>query len=708
MNQHQEISKYSIRKLAKGAGVLLISSVLLFSAQNNASAAEHNGSNVNVKSATNAPVKTAQKKDTTNPEIQSIKMDKREYAPGEIAIATLIVKDESSLADVSIGFSNATQVGTPSLSGVADKANIEKVGDNLWKVTIQIYIPDKIGNTSYNFSAAIVDDAAENGTTIAPELAPTSLNTKDLSFKVVNKGASKVDTELPQFDSVTVDKQTYAPGDVIKAQLKISDKSKLSEVSVGFENYPDKGLIGLNKVADLSNVQRNSEGQWVVNVNIPIPSDLADGSYKFSHISATDEFGNAFGLIDVANFETKFNNVKFNVAKSVPDKSTVDPVKPQVKPQVNDQNKGSDIINTNTTDAKKPEDVSKQDNNVTPVPPKDNNANKADEKAPIDSDKAPQNKDAKDANAQKNNDAEINDKATDNTTEPKTSETPDQSNNNSKVAPQVEKPKVSTPNTADKVKPMDAPSQQNNAKQPSDEISTQKDTDKAQPQVKADTSNDNKVQTMPQDKNASNSTAKDVNKQAQAPNNKLADTKSPETKVDKQSNGENGQKGTNAKVKPQEQKEQPMQSQRKDSKTQQTPAKSQMQNKVTQGNTQAQSTTKQQPNHKMPAEMPKQGTTKVADNAKSNKTQQAANYKAVATQSQDKAKATDKNKKVATDKQKQTTAKDKANSKSKDAKSAKQLPKTGMMDTMRDYIFVGVLMAVGITIIMLRRFSAFK
>lgn len=42
MKQHQEISKYSIRKLAKGAGALLISSVLLFSAQNNASATEQN------------------------------------------------------------------------------------------------------------------------------------------------------------------------------------------------------------------------------------------------------------------------------------------------------------------------------------------------------------------------------------------------------------------------------------------------------------------------------------------------------------------------------------------------------------------------------------------------------------------------------------------------------------------------------------------
>ncbi|MBF7016071.1 hypothetical protein [Staphylococcus durrellii] len=783
MKPHQEIFKYSIRKLAKGAGVLLISSVLLCSMQNSAFAAENNQDNqrVNNQGATHTSVKAEQKKDTTNPEIQSIKMDKREYAPGEIAIATLIVKDASNLADASIGFSNTTQVGAPALSGVADKENIEKIGDGLWKVTIQIHIPDKIGTTLYNFSAAIVDDEAQNGTTIAPELAPTSLNTKDLSFKVVNKSTSNIDTELPQFDSVTVDKQTYAPGDVIKAQLKISDKSTLKEVSVGFENYPDKGLIGLSKVADLSNVQRNSEGQWVVNVDIPVPNDLEDGSYKFSHISATDEFGNAFGLIDVPDLETKFHNVKFNVAKSGNDKATVAPM----KPQANDQNKDTDNINKNTTDSKKSDDIDKKDNNVTmQEQPRDNNANKSNENEPQDSGKSTQNKDVVNTNVENNSQATMKDKAADNTTEPKSSEAPEQSkSNDSKVAPQNEAPKAHTPITDSKVEPVDAPpSQQKSTAQPNDVTSTKKAMDKSQPQIKGDTSKDNNVQAMPQDKNASNSTAKDVNNKSQTTDKKLADTKSSEPKVDKQSNVDNVQKGTNAEVKTQEQKEQPMQSQSKDNKHQQVTAKSQMQNKATQGNAKAQSTTKQQPNNKMQAEMPKQATaksqmqdkatqgnaktqsttkqqpnnkmqaempkqaiaksqmqnkvtqgnaktqsttkqqpnnkmqaetpkqttTKVADNAKSIKTQHAANNKAVATQSKDKATATDKNKRVVTDKQKQTTSKDKANKNAKDAKSAKQLPKTGMMDAMRDYFFIGVLMAVGITVIMFRRFSVFK
>jgi hypothetical protein len=707
MKQHQEISKYSIRKLAKGAGALLISSVLLFSAQNNASATEQNSNsaNVNGQTVTNAAGKATQKKDTTNPEIQSIKMDKREYAPGEIAIATLIVKDESHLADTSIGFTNTTQVGTPALSGVADKANIEKIGDDLWKVTIQINIPDKIGDTSYKFSAAIVDDAAENGTTIAPELAPTSFNVNDLSFKVVNKNVANVDTELPQFDSVTVDKQTYAPGDVIKTQLKISDKSTLKEVSVGFENDPDKGLIGLNKVADLSNVQRNSEGQWVVNVEIPIPSDLEDGSYKFSHISATDEFGNAFGLIDVPNFETKFTNVKFNVAKSGSDKKAV----ASVKPQTNDQNKGADVINTNTTDAKKSDHVEQPNNNVaTPEQPQDNNTNQPEQNVPQDSDKAAPNKDVEDANAQNNSDATMKDQGTDKAAEPKAPATPDQNNDNdSKVAPSSETPKASTPNADAQVKPMDTPSEQNNAKQPNDVATTPKATDKSQSQVKTEAPQDNKVQAQPQDKNASSSTAKDVNKQAQSSDKKLANTQAPEPKADKPSNVDNGQQGTgtDAKVKPQEQ---PKQLQNKDSKGQQATAKSQMQNKATQGNAKDQSTTKQQMNNKMTAEMPKQATTKAMDNATSNKTQQATNNKAVATPAQNKTKAADNNKKAVTDKQKQTASKDKANNNAKDAKSTKQLPKTGMIDTMRDYFFVGLLMAVGITVIMFRRFSVFK
>ena len=133
-----------------------------------------------------------------------------------------------------------------------------------------------------------------------------------------------------------------------------------------------------------------------------------------------------------------------------------------------------------------------------------------------------------------------------------------------------------------------------------------------------------------------------------------------------------------------------------------------MHNKATQGNAKDQSTTKQQMNNKTTAEMPKQATTKAMDNATSNKTQQATNNKAVATPAQNKTKAADNNKKAVTDKQKQTASKNKANNNAKDAKSTKQLPKTGMIDTMRDYFFVGVLMAVGITVIMFRRFSVFK
>ncbi|MEJ7233280.1 hypothetical protein, partial [Staphylococcus epidermidis] len=82
--------------------------------------------------------------------------------------------------------------------------------DGLWTVDINLKIPDKIGDTSFSFAAVVADDASGNGDTVAPGLAPSSMNTDHLKFNIKNKEA--VDTEAPQILGVTVDKEKYYPG----------------------------------------------------------------------------------------------------------------------------------------------------------------------------------------------------------------------------------------------------------------------------------------------------------------------------------------------------------------------------------------------------------------------------------------------------------------------------------------------------------------
>lgn len=710
MKQLQEISKYSIRKLAKGTGALLISSVLIFNVQNSASAEEthdvYHGENKQV--VTNANAKAQQSKDTTEPEIQSITIDKRQYAPGEIAIATIVVKDESDLTDVSIGFTNKTQVGAPPLSGVASKENIEKIGDDLWKVTLQILIPEKMGDTSFDFAAAIVDDSAENGATIAPELAPSSINTKNLSFKVVNSTASGIDNELPQFDSITIDKQAYAPGDVIKAQLKIADKSALKEVSLGFENYPDNGLRGLSKFADLSNVQRNSEGQWVVNIDIPVPNDLEEGSYKFSHISATDEYENAFGLIDAPQFETKFHSINFKVVKGEKDKEVVTPT----QPKNNDQNQDAKIINTNTSEPTKPNQVEQDDNNANmheheqSLGKDANEAGSTPQEQPLDKDKSAQNNDSADNNVQNNSKEQVEDKVTDNADNqlmPEASAKSIESEDNN-VAIQNEPPKATDEN-----------SEGNKALSTDKQHEQQNDATTAHvvtPQDKGDTSNVNNSTSTPQNKKAHTDKVQDVDSKSQVADQKMSDKHINEPKKDLSNKSSKQPTNKQSQVTSKDKKENPAQTNSKSNKNQRAQDNTQTQSTVDYGNGNKQPVAKQHNNDKTRDTMSKQAsattkdTTDVNNKKVQNTTAKTTHNKVVASNVEGSKKASSKEN---TDKTKQQApTKNKVSKKEQNVSSAKQLPKTGIMDNMRDYLFIGVLMTMGIAIIMLRKFFVLK
>ena len=357
--------KFSIRKFAVGASSIVIGGIIFLSGHEDVSAAEQhsqtegvhattssgndetqvsdkeseinsiNGKDVSTvstkkppklssqrsssKLATTAPHSLNQNEpnqgssdhDTTAPQIIDVDIDKHTYAPGETVKARVIIKEAGQLSDVSIGFSNDTRVGTSSINEIAKPENMHKGQDGLWTVDINLKIPDKIGDTSFSFAAVVADDASGNGDTVAPGLAPSSMNTDHLKFNIKNKEA--VDTEAPQILGVTVDKEKYYPGNTIHARVHIEDASQLKEVSLGFVNAPYIGLDGINKFAYAKDMTRLPDGTWMANIALQIPKNFAASTYKFSHVSAEDEYGNITAVVDELSEPTNYTNLSFEI-----------------------------------------------------------------------------------------------------------------------------------------------------------------------------------------------------------------------------------------------------------------------------------------------------------------------------------------------------------------------------------------------------------
>ena len=252
------------------------------------------------------------------PKVQSVSIDKRSYAPGEKVKVRVQIKSVHALTDVTVAFNNTTRVGVTSLAESA--THITQQANDIWTAEIEIAIPDKIGDTSFEFSALVVDDSEGNGDTIAPQLNPTNIDVSGLAFKVQNvvdtATQSTLDKEAPNILAITTDKAVYQPGDTIKASVTIKDVSKLTEVSLGFVNDPDIGAAGISKFADMTKVTQQPDGHWIVPIALTIPLDSTAAAYKFSHVSAIDEYGNSIGIIDDKNEKSQFRDIRFVIKTS--------------------------------------------------------------------------------------------------------------------------------------------------------------------------------------------------------------------------------------------------------------------------------------------------------------------------------------------------------------------------------------------------------
>lgn len=315
MSRHQEINLLSSKRVNK-IGVSLASIALVSTFLGGISYA-HSDSLKSMNRVDESSVLQTDNKSTENPQILSIQLDKQAYAPGDTVNAEIKVKEKGTLTDVSIGFSNDTNVGIAALAEIADSSHFKRLQDDIWVVNIPIQIPEKIGDTSFTFAAVTADNELGNGDTVAPGLARPSIDTSNLKFKVVNKGAQmNVDTQAPIIEGIEINKEKYHPGDMINATLKIKDTSKLSEVSLGFYNEPFNGQDGIDKFANIENAYQEKEGTWIVPIQLKVPEQASEGEFKFSHVSAIDEFGNSIGITYNLEEAKKFKNVKFSVVKN--------------------------------------------------------------------------------------------------------------------------------------------------------------------------------------------------------------------------------------------------------------------------------------------------------------------------------------------------------------------------------------------------------
>lgn len=120
------------------------------------------------------------------PQILSLELDRNEYHSGDYVDVQIKVKNSGTITDATIGFTNITNVGVTSLAEVISPSQFKQIENDIWQANVKLKIPEKIGNTSFNFAAATVDNDKGEGDTVAPGLAPSSFDISDLNFKVTN------------------------------------------------------------------------------------------------------------------------------------------------------------------------------------------------------------------------------------------------------------------------------------------------------------------------------------------------------------------------------------------------------------------------------------------------------------------------------------------------------------------------------------------
>lgn len=357
MNSQQKFNKFSIKKCTLGVMSVCIGSVLFLSNTSDIAFASEGDTNhqENTMSATNQIEKNEKE---SNPEILSITLDKHEYAPGEVVKVQFKIKDINKLENVSIGFSNDTAVGETTLAESLDNPSAIQSADGVWTVNVDVEIPKKIGDTSFSFSTATVDNVNGGGDTIAPQLGPTTLNVQALKFSVKNKvNQDKIDTVAPQIKNVSVDKNVYKPGETVNATVMLEDISKLREVSLSFGKEPFDGKAGISKFADVTKATRDKEGKWIVPLQLQIPKDNINTSYQFAHVSAVDEFGNSVALVEGVTKQPELSKIGFKVEAD--NKATLS--------NKEDKDKKQDNQKTTSKELKKAEDRQK----VVTVPKKE-------------------------------------------------------------------------------------------------------------------------------------------------------------------------------------------------------------------------------------------------------------------------------------------------------------------------------------------------
>lgn len=151
-----------------------------------------------------------------------------------------------------------------------------------------------------------------------------------MNFKISNLISNdKLDKDAPVIKDIFIDKNVYGPGEVINTTIKIQDISTLTEVSLGFVNDPYIGENGIDKFADMGKASLDKNGVWSIPIQLHIPNNSKNAEFKFSHVSAVDEYGNSIGITSSSDQSETFKKLIFNVTNQNDDSKVNDSILPK-------------------------------------------------------------------------------------------------------------------------------------------------------------------------------------------------------------------------------------------------------------------------------------------------------------------------------------------------------------------------------------------
>lgn len=208
--------------------------------------------------------------DRTPPKVSTLKLNTHEVKPGDTIKISCKATDDSEITELVLNFRN----------GDYYTQNISLVKTSSGAYAGKYKVPKTLVNGMYSLGYFSVQDKAGNKyQTYDPNDFP------GMYFMVTNGSKDKTP---PKIRSISFDKKTVAPGDLVTVTLKISDSSGINtDLSESYLYLSNKGHLSEPFVFE-------NKGSGVFTASQLIPNTYINGLYSISEIVLTDKAGNVF------------------------------------------------------------------------------------------------------------------------------------------------------------------------------------------------------------------------------------------------------------------------------------------------------------------------------------------------------------------------------------------------------------------------------